>query len=235
MQAKHGAAAPGYPLFPSFQRASSPHTIAAARSLGPLAPPPTDVSQFLLPSNNPFFPPFLPFLSFLSFFIPPAPFEGVTFLFSGVPLPSARSRLLSMLECSTLQYITYTLLPGSPFFLVFPRPPLSIRRHRCPRAPAAFRSPGPPSRSLNQYRFLFVSSLPSFFRGGVEPRCIRAAFIPSPLETRKREHKHPRRIPSRYPDFWHAADPLSKHFQRRIIRLTIPLDGNKEERGTSEH
>lgn len=188
MQAKHGAAAPGYPLFPSSHRASSPHTIAATRSL---APPP--LSSFFLratPSSSPV----TPFSFFSPLLHPSCSFRrgSVSFLRRPSSLRSKSPPLDARMLDATIHHVH--VVAGLTFFPRFPS--LASLSLAAAAAPAAFRWPGPPSRSLDQYRFLFVSSLPSFFRGGPESRCIRAAFIPSPLETRETRAQAPSENPS---------------------------------------
>lgn len=197
MQAKHGAAAPSYPLFSSFFVANTSSCFPAH----PLAP-----THTVQPLPTPFF-----LLPLSSFSVPPSFFLLSRRATAFLSLLRRFLRRLSMLERSMLRYITYTLLPVHLFSSFF-FSQASTRDHG--RLPLVL----PPRR----YRFLLVY-VASIVRDGTEPRCIPGAFIPPPWQTRKRALRRHRKISSAL-DFWQTAalassTVLNSKFLRFYVRL----------------
>lgn len=165
MQAKHGAAAPSYPLFSSFFVASTSSSLP--RPLKPTHHPQPLFSLFPSPFVCPLFViPSLRRTSSLFSFVPLAlEVSGISFPPSSFPSFHRSSRLLPMLECSMLQYITYTLLPVH-LFHSFSRPrPI----HPAPPTASLSRSIGGPISLL-----LFVSFPPSICLRGRKGRALFA-------------------------------------------------------------
>lgn len=122
-----------------------------------------------------------------------------------------------MLECSMLQYITYTLLPVHLFPSFFVSPPILFSPVYTSPRPSSSRSIAAPISLPLRLRCRHPSC------GGTESRCIRGAFIPSSWQTRKRAlHRH-RKISSAL-DFWQTAalassTILNPKFVRFYVRL----------------
>lgn len=177
MQAKHGAAAPGYPLFSSF-------LAATASSCSPSSPPPqatihplhrssSTISSFFLRPNEPLL--FSLFLSSGCFsFAPPS--------LSPLSAAEVASSRCSNARDATIHHVhVVARSPFSSFFLLFPCPPSPAPPISLPLRPVPSR-PGPSlpssSRPRTGTRVVFAarSSLGRYGRGNARTSPLENFF-----------------------------------------------------------